>query len=214
MIETERLVLRPFRESDAEDVLAYLRSPAVHCFSCMKLDSLEAARDEMKKRAADDLYLAIVLKESGKVIGEIFGHPEGTALEDEVQDTFSPCWMLNLNYAGKGYAYEAARAYFDFLFREKGIRRIYAYTEDYNIPSQRLCERLGMRREGLFMEFVSFIHHPDGTPLYENTMQYAILKREWENGDHGASALYRDERQRPRIRGGDDVLRDGGADPR
>ncbi len=184
MIETERLTLRQFRESDAEDVLEYLRSPAVHCFYCMKLDSLEAAQDEMKKRAADDLYLAIVLKESGKVIGEIFGHPEGTAPEDEVQDTFSPCWMLNLNYTGKGYAYEAAHAYFDYLFREKSIRRIYAYTEDYNIPSQRLCERLGMRREGLFMEFVSFINNPDGTPLYENTMQYAILKREWENGNH------------------------------
>ncbi len=57
MIETERLVLRPFRESDAEDVPEYLRSPAVHCFYCMKLDSLEAARDEMKKRAADNILV-------------------------------------------------------------------------------------------------------------------------------------------------------------
>jgi RimJ/RimL family protein N-acetyltransferase len=94
-------------------------------------------------------------------------------------DTFSPCWMLNLNYTGKGYAYEATHAYFDYLFREKGARRIYAYTEDYNLPSQRLCEKLGMRREGLFMEFVSFSSNPDGTPRYENTMECAILKKEW-----------------------------------
>ena len=180
MIETERLFLRPFVEADASDVFEYLHEPAVNCFACMKLDSLEAAGDEMKKRAGDELYLAIVLKETGKVIGEIFGHPEGTDPEDETMDTFSPCWMLNLEYSGKGYACEAAHAYFDFLFNEKGIRRIYAYTEDYNIPSQRLCERLGMRREGLFMEFVSFINNPDGTPRYENTMQYAILKKEWE----------------------------------
>ena len=179
MIETERLILRPFMESDAEDVFDYSHQPAVHCFACMKLDSLEAARAEIEKRLDDDLYLAIVLKESGKVIGEIFGHPEGTNPEDETMDTFSPCWMLNDTYQGKGYAYEAAHAYFDYLFRENGIRRIYAYTEDYNIPSQRLCEKLGMRREGLFMEFVSFINNPDGTPLYENTMQYAILKKEW-----------------------------------
>ncbi len=46
MIETERLALRPFRESDAGDALEYLRSPAVHCFYCMKLDSPEAAQDE------------------------------------------------------------------------------------------------------------------------------------------------------------------------
>ena len=105
MIETERLVLRQFRESDAEDVLEYLATPAVHCFYDMKLNSLEEAKEEMKKRAEDDLYLAIALKESGKVIGEIFAHPEGPDPEGEVMDTFSPCWMLNLNYTGKGYAY-------------------------------------------------------------------------------------------------------------
>ena len=180
IIETERLILRPFKESDAGDVLAYLAVPAVHCFYSMKLDSLEAAKDEMKKRAEDDLYLAIVLKESDKVIGEIFSHPEGTNPEDEVMDTFSPCWMLNLSYTGKGYAYEAARSYCDYLFNARGARRLYAYTEDTNLPSRHLCERLGMRREEMFMEFVSFINNPDGTPLYENTMQYAILKKEWE----------------------------------
>ena len=41
MIETKRLILRPFLESDAEDVLEYLKKPAVHCFASMKLDSLE-----------------------------------------------------------------------------------------------------------------------------------------------------------------------------
>ena len=178
-IETERLVLRPFTEADAEDVFEYLHVPAVNCFVCMKLESLEAARKELKQLQGDELYLAIVLKENDKVIGEIFAHPEGNDSEDKGMDTFSPCWMLNLNYTGKGYAYEAARAYFDYLFREKDARRIYAYTEDYNLLSQRLCEKLGMRREGLFMEFVSFVNNPDGTPHYENTMQYAILKKEW-----------------------------------
>ncbi len=178
-IVTERLILRPFSTSDAADVLEYLATPAVNCFACMTLDSLDAAKAEMEKRAKDEFYLAIVLKESGKVIGELFGHPEASDPEDKEMDTFSPCWMLNLNYTGKGHAYEAAHAYFDYLFREKGVRRIYAYTEDYNLPSQRLCEKLGMRREGLFMEFVSFINNPDGTLRYENTMQYAVLKKEW-----------------------------------
>ena len=181
MIETKRLILRPFTMEDAADVYEYLQKPAVNCFACMKLDSLDAAKTEMSRRVRDtEFYFAIVLKDTGKVIGELFGHPEGTAPEDDTPDTFSPCWMLNRAYQGKGYAYEAARAYFDYLFREKGIRRIYAYTEDYNTASQRLCEKLGMRREGLFREFVSFVNNPDGTPHYENTMQYAILKKEWE----------------------------------
>ena len=106
--------------------------------------------------------------------------------------------MLNLSYSGKGYAYEAARAYFGYLFREKGARRIYAYTEDYNLPSQRLCERLGMRREGLFVEFVSFVSNSDGTPLYENTIQYAILKKEWEKAAGNDTAAAEQELRKHR----------------
>ena len=115
-------------------------------------------------------------------IGEIDAYPEaGDPHGDENAplDTFSPCRMLNQNYTGKGYACEAAHALFDYLFNEKGARRIYAYTEDNNEPSQRLCEKLGMRREGLFPEFISFVDNPDGTPRCENTYQYAILKKEW-----------------------------------
>lgn len=184
MIETKRLILRPFQESDAEDVFEYLEEPMVHCFACMKLNSIEEAKAEVAKRVKETEYLfAIVLKENGKVIGEIDAYPEsGEPHQDEntTLDTFSPCWMLNKEYQGNGYAYEAAHAFFDYLFTEKGARRIYAYTEDYNISSQKLCEKLGMRREGMFMEFVSFVNDAQGNPIYENTMQYAILKKEWE----------------------------------
>ena len=182
IIETERLILRPFRESDAADVFEYLREPVVNCFANMKLNSLEEAKEEMKKRVGEtEYYFAIVLKDADKVIGEIDAYPEHGEPHNTSSpfDTFSPCWMLNDVYQGKGYAYEAAHAFFDYLFREKGARRIYAYTEDYNLPSQHLCEKLGMRREGLFQEFVSFVNNPDGSPRYENTVQYAILKKEW-----------------------------------
>lgn len=182
MLETERLILRPFLESDAADVLEYLSEPAVNCFASMKLNTLEEANLEMKKRAREPEYcFAIVLKETHKVIGEIDAYPERGESHDTTSslDTFSPCWMLNVAYQGKGYAYEAAHAFFNYLFCEKGARRIYAYTEDYNLPSQHLCEKLGMRREGFFLEFISFVNNQDGTPHYENTVQYAILKKEW-----------------------------------
>ena len=58
--------------------------------------------------------------------------------------------MLNADYQGRGYAFEAARAFFDYLFRKKNARRIYAYVEDDNRSSQLLCEKLGMRREACF----------------------------------------------------------------
>lgn len=184
IIETERLILRPFLESDAEDVYEYLKEPAVNCFVSMKLNSVEEARKEMLNRMNEtEYYFAIVLKENNKVIGEIEAYPETDEHNSDktaVSDTFSPCWMLNDAYQKKGYAYEAALAFFDYLFSKKNARRIYAYTEDYNLASQHLCEKLGMRKEGLFLEFISFVNYPDGTPRYENTYQYAILKKEWD----------------------------------
>ncbi len=70
VIETERLLLRPFLESDAADVFEYLAEPMVNCFACMKLDSLEEARTEMKKRVGEtEYYFAVVLKNTGKSLG-------------------------------------------------------------------------------------------------------------------------------------------------
>lgn len=190
-IETERLVLRPFRESDASDVLEYRSGPLPHCFADLKLDDPDEVRAEMAERGADTEYcFAIVLKESGKVIGEIDAEPstyEPPGLRSKKTaplpppDTYSPCWMLNAAYQGSGYAYEAAYAFFDYLFMRKGVRRIFAYVDDYNARSQHLCEKLGMRNEGLFTEYVSFVRDAEGNPVYENTFQYAILKKEWMN---------------------------------
>ena len=98
ILETERLILRPFAEGDAEDVYAYLSEPVVNCFASMRLNSLDAAKEEMKKRSSEtEYYFAITLKDSGKVIGEIDAYPEAGephADETAVRDTFSPCWML------------------------------------------------------------------------------------------------------------------------
>ena len=181
LLETNRLILRPFKIEDSNDVYEYLHNPLVNCFACMRLNSLEEAQILLENRIKENnLCFAIVLKETNKVIGEVEAHPESMCPEDNcVIDTFSPCWMLNKDYQHKGYAFEGVKLFFDYLFNEKGARRIYAYTEDYNVASQNLCKKLGMRLEGLFKEFVSFVKDEDGNPIYENTMQWAILKKEW-----------------------------------
>ena len=60
VIETKRLILRPFLEADAADVYEYLKEPAVNCFAGMKLHSLDEAKAEMKKRLGEtEYYFAI-----------------------------------------------------------------------------------------------------------------------------------------------------------
>lgn len=172
-IETERLIIRNFQQSDASDLLEYLYHPRVNCFLDEKMDTIEEAIANVKEREKDELQLAVCLKEEDKIIGNLF------ALKEE-PDTYSVGWQFNARYEGKGYASEAAKRYFAFLFHEKNARRIYAYVEDDNFRSQKLCEHLGMRKEGCFMEFISFTQNEDGTSKYEDTLQYAILKKEWE----------------------------------
>ena len=173
-IATERLVLRNFQTSDAAGLFAYLHAPSASCFFDLALPDMAAARAEVAKRSTDEASIAVALKDSDLLIGDLFAHRE--------DDTFSVGWNFHPDHGGKGYAFEAARALFQHLFDQMQARRLYAYVEDHNRPSQRLCEKLGMRKEGLFMEFVSFGTDANGQPMFENTMQYAILKREWQQG--------------------------------
>ena len=68
---------------------------------------------------------------------------------------------------------------FEYLFAGKDARRLFAYVEEDNVASQRLCEKLGMRHEGTFKEFISFENDSYGRPVFVNTRQYAILRKEW-----------------------------------
>ena len=181
MINTERLILREFVFDDYIDMFDYLHHPLSPCFYSMKIENLKEAKEKMNEKINNDLHLAIVLKENHKVIGEIEAHPESSFPDDKDKplDTYGLCWMLNEEYLNNGYGYESACAFVDYLFYEKNARRLYAYVEDYNKSSLRLCEKLHMRKEGLFKEFVSFENDENGSPIYVNTYQYALLKNEW-----------------------------------
>ena len=182
-IQTDRLTLRNFRVGDAEALFDYLREPTASCFFSLKLADPAAAESEVLRRAGDDEYVAVCLRESGQLIGDLFIHPDAVWPDDpekpQQPDTVSVGWNFNPLFSGKGYAFEAAQALCSELFTHQGKRRIYAYVEDHNASSRRLCEKLGMRMEGLFLEYVTFQNDSAGNPIYENTMQYAILRHEW-----------------------------------
>ncbi|MBU8544837.1 MULTISPECIES: GNAT family N-acetyltransferase [Roseomonadaceae] len=171
-IQTDRLILRNFRTTDAAGLLAYLHEPRAGCFLSEKLEDLAAAEAEAERRAASDQHVAVCLKGTEIPVGDMF-----CFLEEP--DTFSVGWHFNADFGGRGFAVEAARALFTHLFDTRGARRLYAYVEESNARSWRLCEKLGMRREGLFVEFISFRTDEMGEPVYENTLQYAILRKEW-----------------------------------
>ena len=173
-INTNRLIIRNFQKKDAHGLFEYLANPRSSCFLDEKIDSIEQAVEHINQinTCPEEANIAVCTKGNDLLIGNMFS-------QKEIPDTYSVGWHFNKNYEGKGYATEAATAYIDFLFTHKNARRIYAYVEENNIRSKKLCERLGMRHEGLLLDFISFTKDINGISIYENTFIYAILKKEW-----------------------------------
>jgi RimJ/RimL family protein N-acetyltransferase len=157
-LTTDRLILRPLRDDDAEDVYRYQRLPEVRRYIPWADWSKQDAFAHTRKRAAwgplaadgDGVILAMVLPpsstEPGRVIGDVMlrvDHVEHATLEIG--------WVVHPAFHGLGLATEAAGAALAFAFAELGAHRVVANLDARNEASARLCERLGMRREATFI---------------------------------------------------------------
>lgn len=82
--------------------------------------------------------------------------------------------MLNQDYQNKGYGSEASKAMIEFAFK-KGVHRIYAECAPQNMPSWKVMERVGLKREAHFRKNVSFHADDNGKAIYWDTYVYAAL---------------------------------------
>lgn len=169
-ITTERLVLRSFREEDAEDLYAYLSDPEVVEFEPYKPFDWDSCVLEAQSRAENPAFIAVEL--DGRVIGNLY-------LGRENEYTCEIGWVFARAFWGMGYAAEAARAVIGQAFAD-GAHRVMAMCDPENTPSWKLCERLGMRREAHFKKNVYFFCDETGNPLWKDTYVYAVLAEEWK----------------------------------
>ncbi len=173
MIETTRLLIREFRADDWRDLHAYLSDPDVVRYEPYDVFSEEDSRQAATDRATDDAFWAVCLKESGRLIGNLF-------LQQQPFATWELGYVFNAGDQGHGYATEAARALLAYTFAELEARRIVAMCDPRNAPSWRLLERLGLRREGHLLQTGYFKTDGDGNPLWHDTYVYALLASEWQ----------------------------------
>ena len=171
-IETERLIIRRFQNTDWYDLHAYLSQPAVVEFEPYDAFNLEASKIEAERRTKDERFWAVCLKSSTKLIGNIYLAPQDF-------NTWELGFVFNLDYQKQGYATEAATALIDFIFREQKAHRIIAMCNPQNISSWGLLERLGLRREGHFLQNIHFKMTENQEPLWIDSYLYAILANEW-----------------------------------
>ena len=167
-IRTERLLLRPFRESDYDDLFEFLSQLEDDEFEGYPGINRENGREHLKYRLGSGEFHAIELTETGKVIGNICcGNRDFAAREVG--------YIINRNYQGRGYAAEALSAVIENAFRE-GAHRVYAECDPRNTASWKLLEKAGLRREAHFRQNIWFRKDENGSPVWKDTYVYAILK--------------------------------------
>ncbi|EPF16856.1 Uncharacterised protein [Cedecea davisae] len=162
MYQTERLILRPWREEDLPSFAEMNADPEVMRYFLNPLtedesrDYLESFRQRMAENGFG--FWALEERSSGELAGFVGLNRPGYTLP------FSPCveigWRLRKAFWGKGYAPEAAARALRVGFEEYGLESIVAFTALPNMPSQRVMEKLGMTREGEFDHPMVSEDHP------------------------------------------------------
>lgn len=171
-IVTERLIIRNFQANDWNDLVEYLSDEDVIRYSPYEVYTEEMAKNEAEKRKGTNDILAVCLKDSSKVIGELI-------YEKGEFDAMEIGFFFNSQYQGKGYAKESANALINFAFKKQGIRRITARCDSLNLKSRKLLEKLKMRKEGELKKHIYFKRDVLGSPIWADTCLYGVLVDEW-----------------------------------
>ena len=148
-VETERLVLRRFRESDFEDFCEYaIDEEMCRMMGRDHIYDAETARptfDWLKNH--EERGYVIVYKANGKVIGNLTVTlpPPFVRCRKELEgyDGRALSFSISRQYQRQGLMFEAVRVVIDCLFRLEGVDYINCGHFSFNIPSRELQKKLG-----------------------------------------------------------------------
>lgn len=144
IIETDRLVLRPFEDRDAEDLYAYAKDPRVGGAAGWRPHASAAeSRDSIKGLFSSENIAALELRETGRVIGDagFFGrHPNGY---DPKHPDDELGYDLHHDFWGRGLMTEASKALIRWGFERRGFERIWCGCSQDNARSRGVIENCG-----------------------------------------------------------------------
>ena len=175
MIETERLLLRRWKESDREPFARMNADPLVMEFLGPLLSReqtgalIERAENHFDKHGFGPY--AVELRETGEFAGFV-----GISVPT-FQAHFTPCveigWRLKSESWGQGYATEGARRVVRHAFFEIGLNNLVSFTAEANLRSRHVMDKLGMSH----IEEDDFDHPrvPAGSPLRRHVL-YRLKK--------------------------------------
>ena len=176
-LESSRLILRSFQDSDLEAFLAYRNDPEVAQYQSWDVpyprekgqQFIELMKMSNPNSQGEWYQVVVQLKSTGELIGDV---AFCTMVYDEKQALMG--YSLARSHWHNGYAFEAAGRLLEYLFAERGLHRVIAECDVDNIASWTLLEKLGFRREAHLIENIFF------KGKYGSEYHYALLGREWQ----------------------------------
>jgi RimJ/RimL family protein N-acetyltransferase len=175
ILETERLLLRPYSLADAPSVQKMCGDPAIAATTlAIPHPYPDGAAEQWISTHGDgfrqgtEVTLAITLKPDGRVVGSIALSINKNHRRGELG------YMVAREYWNQGYCTEAVRALMGYGFSVLGLNRIQAMHFPRNVASGRVMQKLGMTREGLMRQYVC------NRGVFEDLLMYSILRPEFE----------------------------------
>lgn len=146
IIETKRLILRPWEESDAESLYTYASDPDIgHPAGWSAHTSVENSLEIIKNVLSANETYAVCLKTDNKAIGSV-GLKMGSATDmTERDDECELGYWLGKPFWGRGIIPEAARALICHCFQNLGMRAIWCGYYDGNEKSKRAMSKCGFK---------------------------------------------------------------------
>jgi RimJ/RimL family protein N-acetyltransferase len=148
-LETDRLILRQWRDSDIPIFAKMNRDPKVMEFFPALLSEEEAENFVARIRAHFQKHgyglFAVELKNEKTFIGFV-----GLSIP-QFEAPFMPAveigWRISSQYFGQGYATEAAKKILGFAFNNLKLKEVVSFTVPENKASRRVMEKIGMKRD-------------------------------------------------------------------
>lgn len=145
-LTTERLLLRPWRESDAESLYEYAKDPQVGPSAGWPVHtSVQNSREIIRAVLSADETYAVCLKEDGKAIGSI-GLMVGDASHHNLPDTEGEIgYWIGVPFWSQGLITEAVKELLRHGFEDLKLQKIWCGYFEGNTRSKRVQEKCGFR---------------------------------------------------------------------
>lgn len=146
ILETDRLILRNVKAEDAVEMHEYRNHSLCSKFQRGQTKDLSGIQTLIHNHSSDMLstdrpcLLAVAQKETNEIVGEIVVMPN--------EETFSLGYTISYKHHRKGYAFEALSTLIDFLHLQYPTWEFISFTDEANVASRALLEKLGYKDLG------------------------------------------------------------------